>query len=151
MPPDINLTDALGSASSTAVMLGLRHIPVHTARIWGWNPPQPVNFTHLLRDTRRILTRLAYCIAPVNLEATEMLAERIQDAEYWELFDRELPRVRDRVLGRFWLGSEAINRVPLYVARVLARGTFTPTPAELPGAKLGNGPLTHGFPLDVTL
>lgn len=148
---DINLADPVGSATSTAVLLGLRHIPVNTARIWGWSPPQPVNFNHLLRDTRRLLTRLAYCIAPINIGATELLLERIHDTDYWTRFDQQLPRIREHIMGRFWLGNEAVDRAALYITRALARGTFTPTPEELPGARMGPGPLTRGFPLDVTL
>lgn len=148
---DVNLTNPLGANNLTSILLGLRQISTYTRQFMGVVPPQPVNFTHLLRDPRRIQTKLAYCIAPIPIEATEMLLERIHDQDYWRRYDEQVVGVARAILGRYWVGQEALDRAVGYIVRILNRGTMTPTPQELPGAKVGQGPVTLGFPLDVIL
>lgn len=148
---DAVLVDPHGGGFITAVMTGLRHIPVHTTLFRAISPPQPVNFTHFYHNLHTLNTRLAHCVAPIHIEATEMILERIADSRYWERFEAEIAAVGHQVLGRYWLGREALGRARIFIIRALERGTFSPSRSELGASKIIEGPLNRNLPFDVTL
>lgn len=149
---DVNLLDPWSGGFYTTLMLGIRSIIAHSTRFLEVEPPYPVNYTYFLGDSHCLWAKVTRCLAPINIEATEMLLDRIQDQDYWLEYDRNINRIATGVLGRYWLGEEAADRAAVFIKRLLDQGTFAPGLPEEPTENgFINGPVTNGYPLDIVL
>lgn len=153
---DVTLANPWSGGFYTNLMLGLRLIIIFTNKMRSGITianlgVQPQNFTQILRDTRYLWVKTAYGLSPLNIEATEMIWDRIGDRQYWQRFDRDINRLAQGVMGRYWLGEEAARRGAMFIRRVLDRGTFRPEPAELENYRIIKGPVSYEFPTDIQL
>ena len=151
---DLVLSDLNSSGAITSLFLGLRYILCHTERYLV--PPNYddvlANYTRLLSDPMDIKVRLACCLRPISLQATEMIIERFHDQQYWAQYDAELPRLKQVVLGDHRVGKPALRKAAELIRQVLTKGSFWPemdTGAELEVVKWPGRP--YNPPIDLNL
>jgi len=140
---DLNLVGLFSGSFITNVMIGLPTLPVYTRTIQAALPPRPFNYTVFLRNNTELCTRLAHGLAPMDIEATETIIDRLGDKDYWERYENELPQLRQLILGDFQLGQEALDRTVFFIRRVLRVNSFNPSSLP-PGGSIKDGPLQVG-------
>lgn len=135
----------------SSVMLGLPTIACYTKTMMSDTPSQPYNYTVILGKSHWQPIRLSHGVAPIDIEATDVLVERINDAPYWERYAREMEKLQDVIFGRYYTGAEAARQSAELIQRALAVGSFSPSEPP-PGGSIKNGPLGHlSEPCPVTL
>ena len=140
---DLNLVGLFSGSFITNVMIGLPTLPVYTRTIQAALPPRPFNYTVFLSNTTELCVRLAHGLAPMDIEATETIIERLDDKDYWERYENELPQLRQLFLGDYQLGREALDRTVFFIRRVLRVNSFNPSTLP-PGGSIKDGPLRVG-------
>ncbi len=64
----------------------------------------------------------------------------MNDAAYWERYDRELETLQKYTFGEYYMGKAAVEKSNFFIRRLLRVGSFAPP--EIPaGGAMVNGPL----------
>lgn len=120
----------------TSLMLGLKIVPVYTRHIAFDTrvlfSKRPHTFTRQMRSIwRTIPLKIMDNIAPICIEATDMILEHIHNTEYWQRYDEALPQVQKAVFGRYLLDEAAVQRAGAFVMRLVQTGELVPEGAHL--------------------
>ena len=120
---------------STAVMLGFPVIPVYTQLIDALHQGGSDNmhdrqldvhtqrFKSFTEGIKGIYSEIMKYITPISISATEMILDRIHDADYWKRYEAHITSIQHSIFGRHYT-EEAPARAAAYVQNILQRGTM---------------------------
>jgi hypothetical protein len=140
---DVLLTSCFSGFCSTSFMLGFKIIPVCTRHIYPWQTfaqKKHASFAAQMRQAAVPMPlKVMDYISPINMDAPDMLAERVNDADYWRRYEEKLPQFQKDSFGRYWVDEAALGRINLFVRRLIETGSFVPEGAAL--RPIGSHPL----------
>lgn len=132
---DFLLTSCFSGFASTSFLLGFRIIPVCTRYIYPWQTFAQKKYASFASQLRKAAVpmpvKIMDYITPIYMEAPDMLLARMNDADYWRLYDEKLPQLQEAAFGRHWMDEAALEQMKPLVLRLIQTGTFVPQGAAL--------------------
>lgn len=143
---DLTVVEFYAGSFLTNILLGLRSIPVHTQNFFASVPQDlELSYTLMFRDVSRLQVVAGQYIPPLNIEATEMILERIHNQDYWERWDRDIKIVQKEIFGHYWIGDEAVDRTVAAIRRILERGSLAPDQVTRDRFRLGQAGINRHY------
>jgi hypothetical protein len=132
---DFILAGYRSGSLSTAVMLGFPVIPVYTQYIDTFykGGSYKIHGAQCDTNTRRfkiftdciggVFSAIMKHITPINISATDMILERINDVAYWKRYEDNISSIQHSIFGRYYT-QDAPARAAAYVKNILQHGTM---------------------------
>lgn len=101
---DVVLCGPFSGVMTTCLMLGLRIVPVHTRTVHNLRNGKRSRFSTLLAKQNPLsCKRFLDWLPALDMEDRAGLTRRINDAAFWERYEKMLPALQRHVTGRFRL------------------------------------------------